>query len=329
MEREERLSGSGERAELERRVREFAAGLEKHAAEIISGDHEESDREVATTYRVVAYDLKALLSQEQPAEVFASRSQEKRIRTMRGDPDPLTLREAQPAQREKYHQDVLKGQESVLLHVESKLACYPHCPIYQRLMKAGFTFGEAQPEADAPISIRANVLREAADSIRRRAACWAGEGQAGATQASIDIRAELLNEALTVEKLTPELSDKNGWVYDPDAKLAEIRAGMAAPEPDKTCSVCGNEEVHHRTGMLTCECPALKRFSDETDRLRAGASQPPAETKMEPEPRPSFHRYVGREDLCKACKEPFDTGNHFDDRRGERRRQPPAPTEGK
>jgi len=34
----------------------------------------------------------------------------------------------------------------------------------------------------------------------------------------------------------PELSDKDGWLYDPDAKLAEIRAGMAKPQPESVSS---------------------------------------------------------------------------------------------
>jgi len=44
----------------------------------------------------------------------------------------------------------------------------------------------------------------------------------------------------------PELSDKDGWLYDPDAKLAEIRAGMSEPPASELkklvreyMSVCG------------------------------------------------------------------------------------------
>src|SRR5208283_3395701 len=38
----------------------------------------------------------------------------------------------------------------------------------------------------------------------------------------------------------PELSDKDGWLYDPDAKLAEIRAGMAKPQPESVSSATVN-----------------------------------------------------------------------------------------
>ena len=37
-------------------------------------------------------------------------------------------------------------------------------------------------------------------------------------------------------------------------------------EDESPCPVCGNEERHARTGLLTCECPALpcpKTLSDD------------------------------------------------------------------
>src|SRR5208283_4141958 len=46
----------------------------------------------------------------------------------------------------------------------------------------------------------------------------------------------------------PELSDKDGWLYDPDAKLAEIRAGMKhASEP--RCKRCNHPRSEHSEEM--------------------------------------------------------------------------------
>lgn len=45
------------------------------------------------------------------------------------------------------------------------------------------------------------ALEVAAKSCEKRAACWATEGDAGATQGSIDINAELRNEATAIREL--------------------------------------------------------------------------------------------------------------------------------
>ena len=80
-------------------------------------------------------------------------------------------------------------------------------------------------------------------------------------QISMGKAAQAITEkfCLDIEPILPEINDKGGWLYDPDAKMAEVRAKMQPPAPDwakpiavntPTCDKCGKN-------FLECQCQQI------------------------------------------------------------------------
>lgn len=104
-----------------------------------------------------------------------------------------TVGELRAALAESEH----KGWCDALRNIEASVAGYPN---------AGGDMGIMTAITNLLKRARAEALEEAAKSIEKRAANWTEWGELGATPASADIRAELLNEAIEVRALAAQPS---------------------------------------------------------------------------------------------------------------------------